>query len=526
MLARSWNHKTSCTLVLLALASLSTTAEARGRRKPKRTRSTEKVSAAGPSVPSTVPDGNSSTSTSPTQEAGPDPVLAAESPAPAWTAPDPDLADMPPPPAPVAPSSGPGENLATASAGLRASGRWRSDLQVDVQHDREDEDVYELHSRLDLELASPLSAALSLVAGGRLRYDVRGTQERYSAEVEARDLYLHYRRGRVSARVGQQVIRWGSTDSYSPNDVVNPVDYREGLPPSFETPLLPVPALQVQASAGPLGLEGVYVPFFVPHRFALMGTDWGFVGSQASMQPIFAAMRNLVSEAAVEDLQQVLTATDPPEESPLNGSAGGRVIYHRPSLDLHASALLGWDRVPDLRFDLATGRFSSRYFRQLVLGMDGSLSIGKFVVKADAAVSSKQTLYTESLVAVRVPAASWATGFDYAASSRSLITIELGGFHALKPPPPGDTYYLLDETTFQVAAYYRHAWRDDRIFVEISGRYGLTRRDLFLSSSVSYRLAPNHRVAVGTWWLEGPSNSLGGIFDANDLAYGNYTLSF
>lgn len=430
---------------------------------------------------------------------------------------DPDLAGMPRPPAPAATLTAP----AGAAATVRASGRWWNEAQTDLVHDGRGEDVYELHSRFDLSLGARVAPGLELVAGGRLRWDARGTRERYALDAEAREIYVAWQRGALSARVGQHVVRWGSTDATSPNDVVSPVDYRDGVVPGFETPLVPLPALQVQASFPHVALEAVVVPVFVANRFAVFGTDWGFAGDQPQLQPTLELLRGLASESAEEDLQPLLAGTHAPDETPTNASGGGRLTLRGAGFDLHASAFYGWDRTPIVE----VAPLAARYGRQLSAGLDGSVAIGEVVAKVDVAVSPERTLYTTDLGVLRPPVLAWAAGLDWTPSSRWFFLAEASGLSVLELAPEDRQWLYLDRDTVQLSAYARASYLDGDLDLELTFRVG-SRGDWFVLPSLAARPWSGHRVALGALFIDGPPGSLGGLYQGNDLIFGQYTLFF
>ncbi len=488
---------------------------------------------------------------------------------------DPDLEGMPAPPGdadlegmPAPPGDAdleampPAPGMASGfSPTLRFGGRLRLEAAFDLAHDRDGEDVFETRERLDLEMAGQITPALSALVAGRMShvartpaYDFDGA--RYEYEPELREAYATGRFGATVVSVGNQVVRWGSTDANSPNDVVNPVDYREGIDVDLETPLVPVLAARathtLTLEAGSLTFEGVYVPFFAPHRAWLFGSDWAPVAAQPQFEPMLAFLAGAVPPASQEDVQALLLSPDPPDESPRQGSAGGRVAWSGGGLDLRLNTFYGWDRIPSLEVDpefvellvavrdndLATLArlfpklqstvqggglpYTSRYDRLATFGADGVYVAGDFAFKADVAWTPARTLYTADLEPERAASLSWAGGVDYMPSTTFQITLEAFG---LKPLEDRD-WYLVGRHLANLVGQVRWAPLEDELTLQVAAQYGLTREDVLVAPQIAWRPRDNHEAQVGAVFLQGPDDSPGGLFDANDHAYARYALSF
>jgi hypothetical protein len=438
---------------------------------------------------------------------------------------DPDLEGMPAPPdAPTTLASTPGPSA-------RWNGRWYSLASTDLQHDRPGEDVAELHSRLDLDLGVEVSRALSLSASGRLRYDVLRPEHgdaRYGWETELRELVVSVKHEALTLRLGQQTLRWGSADLYSPNDVINPVDYRDGFTPEVEVPLVPVPAVQLKAAWASFALEGVLVPVFVPHRQDVFGSDWSLLDPHPVFFVIAQQLATDFPQSSWEDVQALLAGEHAPEEAPQNASLGGRITFHGPQLDLHANVFYGWDRNPDVALGAGVGldRLVSSYRRRLFTGLDGAVVLGPVVLKLDAAFSPEATFYTEQGQSVHPAVVSYVAGLEHQLDTHWHAIVEFIGVSALDPPPAGDAYLYADQTTLQLGAHLRRTFLADDLALEATGRFGLTRRDWFVAPRASYRVRPGHEVAVGAMLVGGAADSLGGLYGTNDLLFGQYTWSF
>lgn len=501
-------------------------------------------------------------------------LLGAAVPAQAQT--DPDLEGMPglspasPTPESAAPlPATPLTSEPTWPSEVRAGGRAEGRVRVDTQHDREGEDTLETRGRFEMEMAARLSPRTRMVVGGRLDHETRTPEldydgARYRFDAELREAWLAHQAGSLTLTVGHQTIRWGSVDSNSPNDIIAPVDFREGVLPDLQTPTLPqaaVRALYAFDALGQISAEVVYVPVFVPHRVRVYGSDYAPTGVDGQFAGLSGGLRLLVPRSIEEDIQPLLIAFEPPDESPDNGSAGGRLLFRGSGWDLRLNAFYGWDRVPSLRINpsfanlaqafadpdfnpatdglalisdlqnvlqaLQSGErvFTTRYKRQLTLGLDGVVVAGDFAFKADATFSPRRTVYTEQFRPVDSAVVSWAGGVDWLPDPDVLVTVEIFGFSTLDAPPDGGDYLLIGRHFPNLVTFARWAITDD-FEISHSLRVGLEQGDLLASPRLSWLPADGHTLVLGATFFEGPEDSVGGLYDANDLVFGQYVRAF
>ncbi len=482
----------------------------------------------------------------------------------AGAAPDPELEGMPGPPPEPSGFAAPAEPVSEAapapppfSPEVRFGGSFATRVDADLADEGQHEDVLEGRLRLDLELAARLSPRTTALVSGRLAHESRTPDmafdgARYGHDVELREARFSWQGEGVGVDVGNLFLRWGVADAASPNDVLNPQDFRDSAPVAFETPLVPVPAVRLTASPGDFAFELDVLPFFEPHRAALFGTDWAPVGANPQVAALSGLVDQALSRAAIEDAQPLLLSSNPPDESPRNATVGTRVGWHGPGVDVHLNAMHGWDRVPATTLDpdflalveavrdddlpaqlavfgrlrprLAAGEalFESTYRRQNLVGADAAWAVGDFLLKAEAAHSFARTLYLADFTPVRTASLSWAAGFDWLPDPDLDVTLECFG---LRPSEAGD-YLFLGRQLVNLTAHVRWAPLTDTLTLELLGQYGLTRGDHTLAPSLRWQPADGHALSAGVYVLAGPDDSVGGVFDPNDAGWARYTLSF
>jgi hypothetical protein len=94
-----------------------------------------------------------------------------------------------------------------------------------------------------------------------------------------RRLSASIHRGKMTAEVGRQLIRWGKTDILNPTDRFAPRDYLSSV---VDTDFLGVSAARVTYESGGDTLDLVWQPWFTPSRTPLLNQRWTSLPPQAS----------------------------------------------------------------------------------------------------------------------------------------------------------------------------------------------------------------------------------------------------
>ena len=86
-------------------------------------------------------------------------------------------------------------------------------------------------------------------------------------------------RGKVTAEIGRQLIRWGKTDILTPTDRFAPGDYLSSV---VDADFLGVSAARVTYESGGETIDLVWQPWFTPSRTPLLNQRWTVVPPQAA----------------------------------------------------------------------------------------------------------------------------------------------------------------------------------------------------------------------------------------------------
>jgi hypothetical protein len=451
------------------------------------------------------------------------------------------------------------------------------ELREDMAHDP-GEHVFELHGRFDISAAVELSPTLRADVSGRLRYfyaeqatedgpdlPFTGEGSRWHSEPELRDLCLTWTPGAISIRAGQQVLPWGQTDFARPLDMLNPYDYREGLSSSTEVPAVPIPMLRVDARLhDSISLQGVYIPFFEPHRLYVFGSDQS-PAQMLSASPIgglVPMVTGTLDPSLWDEAQPLLSATELPSNPATDAQAGLALSFRLGGVDASVHYAYLYDRYPSFSIDadlalllqrtlesgfnaaaLATqlqdpelkraydsvqargagldGLYRATHSRMHLAGLSAATTMWDLGLKADVAFFDGRTLYLETLELFEAPVVMAAAGIDYVHETELDLVFEVSGVAVLDEPDA--PLLVLEERYAQLFSQIR--WRllyDESLQVSLGGLLSLNHLDGVGMVELRYRFSAQHALAAGAQLYEGPERSVGGLMDRNDLWFVRY----
>lgn len=137
---------------------------------------------------------------------------------------------------------------------------------------------------------------------------------------------------------GAQRVPWGVADAWVPTDRVNPFDLED--PTRFDRRLAS-PALRLAWEAGPVQLEAVMVPLFVPAALPVESFD---VTSLGDPQEVFD-LKAFRGEGQPE-IHVAETPTKAPPAALENVQTGARLVWQSPIGHLELSWYRGFDSIP------------------------------------------------------------------------------------------------------------------------------------------------------------------------------------
>jgi len=445
------------------------------------------------------------------------------------------------------------------------------------------EDRFSWRTGVDFRVKYRFADTAHFRVGTRLRYELRvGDGTEAEVWLDPGEVYLQFRVGRLSVRVGRVLLSWGRNPLLSPLGVLNPVDLQAALASAGEDdPRIPILAARVKLELHPLTIEAVYLPFFQPARFSVYGRDFSLLRPGLVEQLIprsvpgtgVGVADDLLRQGA-DRLVETLVGIDPyardglqsylvsdlPEEFPWHGDLGLRLGLA--GLGVEGDVVVLWhilDR-PELRLDDAlrvpllerrlpdTSEWtrltnpgaepvSSVYHRSLMVGGDVSFARGGVVVTAEGAFHSRAIYYRKSLEPYLSPRMHYAVAARYTFGTVFGIDAEFAHDIILEP---ADDPLLQQPHDLRVALVGTLRLFREKLQILFSGTYNFTHRDLYLQPQITVeaddRVSLRFGVAIFEGFRDDPEPNVDsllayeggpfGLFRGNDYAYGTLTLRF
>lgn len=240
----------------------------------------------------------------------------------------------------------------------------------------------------------------------------------YDDSVRLHSAYVNWSSAAFNLKMGNQVVRWGKTDGYSPLDNLNPEDFRDGIAGRREDRKLPIPILSVELYRGNMSLQGVFLPVFVEPELDTLGTDWALF------------------QHADQELSGYHIDEEDPAHTMENSEVGLRLAGIIRSIDYAVSWLHTREDLPSpdsltlpdgfllppgkitiddlLRFSGFTGQpVFFKHKRQNIYGLEFESTLGDFGVRGDVAYFDRSSFFTHDLRRLSKPVGQCMVGIDY-----------------------------------------------------------------------------------------------------------------
>ena len=330
---------------------------------------------------------------------------------------------------------------------------------------------------------------------------------RDSQDFILRDLYLQYKSGPITLRLGSQQIVWGEAFGFYYADLVNPKDFRDfGIGP-LEKNRLHTPLVNFKWNFKEHILQLLYIP--KPHfnKTPSIGSDFSFPFTQFSQG----------SSVTFDDERTLPIGLN-------NAEYGGRFSPSFTGIDLSLLYLNYFDRAPVYLSSTGPGGMAikGRHLRMETFGVTLSLPVRSWVIRSELLFNHGKHFnsFVGQLDSFRADEIIAVLGLDYIVGDRWRMGIQISENYrtksvpgALAPPSTQSitghgSVTLIEETTLDgLIAYAPH---DGGSLVELSYMIPLSKRielllavDLFNGSRSSqfglYRPASRGYVQIKTF---------------------------
>jgi hypothetical protein len=186
----------------------------------------------------------------------------------------------------------------------------------------------------------------------------------------ARRMSATIHRGKVTAEIGRQFIRWGKTDILNPTDRFAPKDYLSSV---VDSDFLGVTAARLTYESGGNTVDLVWQPWFTPSRTPLLNQRW-------TALPAEAAAVSLADAGAVY---------------PGGSQYGARWNHIASGYEYSLCFFDGYQNLPsfDVLFNplTATASFTRTYPKLRLYGGDAAIPVRWLTIKGEAAYFTSST---------------------------------------------------------------------------------------------------------------------------------------
>jgi hypothetical protein len=328
--------------------------------------------------------------------------------------------------------------------------------------------------------------------------------------------------------------------------------------------------------AGPVTIDAVYIPFFTPSRYDIVGSDWALLGGHFPLNDMVIRLRTdphwnqferIVDHYVPEwrnSLQRLLNdpkffqnATDIPNQNLTAPEGAVRVSWRTPYLVAHAAYYAMWDDLPTMHVNPAFRdlyKFSERtdqgflqlpplnslpleelsdpfrltHHRVQSVGLGLSGVVHDIGLRGEGRMDFDRYTYRTDLTAVRRNDATWVLNADYTFRGNFLVEgLLLQGYLF-------DREHDFISRAWQnaVGLIIRRPFFDERVLLEFLGlldftymrdrdwrRFNLTASGWLVTPLVTYVVTDRLRASVGANFFGGGDSTLLGQLERNDRVF-------
>lgn len=347
-------------------------------------------------------------------------------------------------------------------------------------------------------------------------------------------------------RIGQQRVAWGVADIFSPNDVVNARDLRDPLLAEPEATRIPTPMARLSCYGGPLSLDLLFQPVFVPDRSDIYGRNWSAIqpDSPAYTRGLFALLAHNTDPSVQDQLNGVLFQTRLPSFGPSSLSGGAKLSYRGDGIDMNLYYHYGYDGLPYVSVDPAFAsslkstdfakaglatlspvlRAADRgltpivaeYIRRHHIGMDAVAPVGPFMLKLDAAYQTMRVFYKTDMTSIAKPALLAVLSLDYQTGSTGKVLV-VEGVYIRVLESYGGSLLIYNRDSYGAAALLR--WPLFSAFhFEARGMGGLSPR-YFMAQPALIAKVGGFAIKAGASIMQGDLRSFGWLYRHNSSGF-------
>lgn len=347
-------------------------------------------------------------------------------------------------------------------------------------------------------------------------------------DVRLYEAYVNLSFSTLNLRVGNQIVRWGKSDGFSPLDNINPEDLRGGVAGRREERKIPIPMANLEADFFGMSWQGIYIPGFYKSDFDIVGTDWSLFGhSDRSVGPfayqeeehdeLFDSQEyGLRISSTVGNFDYAFSYLHTRSDTPVLGSM---TVPGGFPLDLENGGIRDI-----VAFAIATGQIIPiGYERQNIYGFEFETTVGDFGLRGDVAYFAETYCLTEDLDQIEKPALQYTLGADYISPTDFYINLQFSHSIILDYE---EAIVFQEENAYSVNGTISQELLNGDLKLELRGFYDLTGNGTMLNPQVIISPWESLALEFGAEFFGGTQQTVMGMFDDNDQYYGKARYKF
>ena len=455
---------------------------------------------------------------------------------------------------------------------------------ADLQRNTDGKTGFEARGHLFAQGVFGVSGKLSVLLSGLAEYHVATDwkDDRTTFEPSLWEFYATVRLPDLDLKLGQQIVTWGILDAINPINNVNPQDFAKIFYFDEGYTRLPIPAARATWYYRPnLYLEGVYIPFFRPMKFDVVGQDWSILGTEVPVDLLIHLMKNSRTTAGLPDaldrvvpgwgdllrdhgdkLERLFDNSVEPRPDDFSASAGGaRTGGSISGVDFAASYLYHYDDYPTLevnpqilrlardalnlpRYGADLARIDARsllplfrgiYHRVHTVGLEFGTSVHDVSLKAEAAYHVGRYAYEKDLSVVPRDVMTWSASAEYTLPGdvtligQYLQTVYPRWSNRLLERQWRHLAMLVARKTFlrdKLECYAAVMYDFSQVDPNQAKDFDLFRQDWMLAPILSYSLTDSLKLRAGGVFMGGSRLSLLGYYRNNSEVFASVKYSF
>jgi hypothetical protein len=374
----------------------------------------------------------------------------------------------------------------------------------------------------------------------------------------------------LHVRAGYQTVALGRFDVFAASNVLTVNDFRSG--PSSIPGTTEVGQLALLIDYDPvdwLSLRAIYVPFFMPHLFNVIDSDYAmFPASQADYDAAFMGLQDIlpvdqfrdtlrqrIMRSARDQIAQSTLSAFAPQPTPLYPQGALRASAHGLFGELAFTLATALEHLPALRLsdaaiagltnpDQASSTFDAEplrveYNRYFLLSIDAAIDLAPFSLGFELAYQFRRTLYAVGTAYPEDPYSLPVPGFtdmvqggarvEWVQGTTWLFTTEMFAAIAVQLPddPKRGWMAFEDGRLYRGAAALLGYSADFGLQLQLGAAW-ISGPTLLLTPRIAYTVFSWLELEVGAFIIDGqrpptafvtPILSLGGIFHNLDHIY-------